>query len=853
MSWFLKSLLPEKWRETAVGFVVFIGFFSFGFNGGMSPSAQGSSQPNLHGAIEWPHLIPCRIHEGANKDLFVMTLGNVKTSLADGMFNPVKDEVILNDGTVIENYYRDSLGIKFYKPIDKSVFPLPPSGWCSWYYYYQDVDEKEIERNAKWIADNLKDYGARYIQIDDGWQGKGHGSGDNRDWTTIDKRFSGGMDKLAAYIKSLGLKPGLWLAPHGQSNPEVVGKNPGAFILSDDTSASKTWEGNYLVDPSTSAGLDYLKNLFATLAGWGYDYFKIDGQPIVIDEYHQKKSFMRHPSDNADSLYRATIETIRRTIGNNRYLLGCWGIPLDGIGIMNGSRTGDDVDLGWGGFNAALDATMQYYFLHNIVWYCDPDVMLLRYPLTLNQARAWATLQGLTGEALMASDRMMDLSSERVGILKRVFPAVDIRPLDLFPSKIHKHIWDLKINHLGKDYDVVGLFNYDESKSKSLFLRWKDLGYEDTSLIHVFDFWNKEYLGSWQKGVSFDLPPASCRVFTLMKDNGHIQLISTNRHITQGYVDLASLKFDEKTNTFHGESKVVANNPYELYFAFPRGENFVVKSVKAGDLKAEARSHQGWAEVKFNSPKTGEVEWEVSFAPTDYYHFSVAAPYGLTATNAGLDGVTLKWDDQYYLNAGCEVFLSGELAGCTPTNRFSIGSLDVDKTYDVAVRSVWEDGTLSKRADTTSFVLRKLLPGEMYLSEVEPVSATSGWGSVEMNKSVTGKKISVGGREFEFGIGTHANSVIDFDVHGLYGKFSAVVGIDDNNGSDKASVMFAVYGDGKEMWHSDSLTKSSGAIPVSIDIKGVERLVLKVTAAGKSIDYDHADWADAKLEKLTRH
>jgi hypothetical protein len=63
-----------------------------------------------------------------------MTLGDVKTPLADGVFNPVKDEVVLNDGRVIRNYYRDSLGIKFYRPIDKKDFPLPPSGWCSWYY-----------------------------------------------------------------------------------------------------------------------------------------------------------------------------------------------------------------------------------------------------------------------------------------------------------------------------------------------------------------------------------------------------------------------------------------------------------------------------------------------------------------------------------------------------------------------------------------------------------------------------------------------------------------------------------------------------------------------------------------------
>jgi len=110
-----------------------------------------------------------------------MTLGDVQTTIADGVFDPSSDQFIFNDGSIIKNYYRDSLGVKYYKPIDKAVFPLPPSGWCSWYYYFQEIDETEVLRNAEWISKNLKDFGAMYLQIDDGWQGVGHGWGDNRD------------------------------------------------------------------------------------------------------------------------------------------------------------------------------------------------------------------------------------------------------------------------------------------------------------------------------------------------------------------------------------------------------------------------------------------------------------------------------------------------------------------------------------------------------------------------------------------------------------------------------------------------------------------------------------------------
>src|SRR5215471_255665 len=77
----------------------------------------------------WPHPIPCRIQDGSNPDLLVMCLGDVETPVSQGTFDPVQDRVTLKDGTVRTNYYRDTLGVRFYAPLDKSRFPLPPSGF----------------------------------------------------------------------------------------------------------------------------------------------------------------------------------------------------------------------------------------------------------------------------------------------------------------------------------------------------------------------------------------------------------------------------------------------------------------------------------------------------------------------------------------------------------------------------------------------------------------------------------------------------------------------------------------------------------------------------------------------------
>lgn len=782
-----------------------------------------------------------------------MTLGDVNPSIADGTFDPVKDEMRLRDGRVLTHYYRDTLNIKYFQPIDKTHFPLPPSGWCSWYFYYQEINQDEVKRNAAWIADNLKDYGAVYIQIDDGWQGTGHGLGENRDWTTIDKRFSGGMDTLAAYIKSLGLKPGIWLAPHGQSNEIVQRSNHGVFLLkSDGTSASSTWEGKFLIDPSTPESQKYLKDLFTTLSKWGYEYFKIDGQPIVIREYRTRKSAMKNPADDTDALYRQTLKSIRAGMGPNSYLLGCWVVPLEGVGLMNGSRIGADVLPNWDGFKFALRASMEYYFLHNVAWYNDPDVLVVRAPLPLEQARAWATLTGLTGQAVLTSDRLMDLSADRVELLRRVYPAVDIRPLDLFKYDRNKRIWDLKVNHLGRNYDVVGVFNFDEAKSATTYVNWKDLGLADDKRVHVFDFWNKEYLGAWEKGISVDLGPASSRVLTLLPEEDHPQLISTSRHITQGWVDLLAQAYNQATNSYAGKSKVIRNDPYELRFVFPRGKNFMIKNAAArslsGKLPVTITNHQGWSTIEFTSPQTTEVSWNVSFTPGYFYKFPVREPQNLWAEPVGVDGVNVHWTVQHQPAAGYEVWFDGEMKGATTSQVFALRGVDPNVSHTAEVRTVWQDGIVSEKKADLKFSLKQLLPAEVFVSDLDPFRITHGWRQPEMDRNFNGGGLMIGGRHFAKGIGMPTNSEVEFQLNGTYGEFSATVGFDDEYKNSEGAVEFIVVGDGKELWRSGELKKADGARQVKVDVRNVRQLILRVKRTGEG-GRIHADWVDAKLMK----
>ncbi len=805
-------------------------------------------------AENWPHPIPCRTHDGTNSDLLVMTLGQVDTPLADGTFDPVKDAVTLKDGNILTNYYRDVLGVKFYQPLDKSRYPLPPSGWCSWYYYYNRITADEVKRNTDWIAANLKDYGAEYVQIDDGWQGNGARDG-ARNWEAVNtNHFPDGMASVAKYIKSAGLKPGLWLAPHGQSSDDFVHANPGVFLLrTNGSTASETWEGKYLLDPTTLASETYFRGLFQKLCSWGYDYFKIDGQPIVVDEYGKKSSFMKSPTNDAAGLYRKTLDTIRATIGPDRYLLGCWGIPLEGAGIMNGSRTGGDVVLGWGGFQVALRPTLQYYYLHNIVWYSDPDALLVRSPLTLEQARVWATLEGLTGQALMSSDRLMDLSDDRAELLRRVYPATDIRPLDLFPTEQYKRIWDLKVNHLGRRYDVVGVFNFDTDKADQVYLNWSELGLPVGQRVHVFDFWNKEYLGAWAEGMAVPTQPTSCRVLTLVPDSGHIELISTSRHITQGPVELK--KLSSSGNSFKGTSHVIQDDPYELSFVFPPGTNAVVARAiaraKGRQLPVKISNHQGWASVKITSPKTQDADWEIEFAPTAQFRFPPSPPERVFARPLGLDSVSLNWREQYYLNAGYQVYLDDKLLGQTPEAQFVIRDIDPNAPHTARVKTVSDAGVESPRAAETTFNLATLAPAELSLTQLHPERSTGRWSGYEIDEMLAPAPLSVGGQHRAHGLSAFAGSEVEFNLHSLYDTFTALAGVDDDS-SDDASVEFHVLADGKEIWHSGPLGKKDAPVEVNVPLNGAHNLLLQTkNLRGRGIR-GQADWVEPKVTKSTK-
>ena len=59
--------------------------------------------------------------------------------------------------------------------------------------------------------------------------------------------------------------------------------------------------------------------------------------------------------------------------------------------------------------------------------------------------------------------------------------------------------------------------------------------------------------------------------------------------------------------------------------------------------------------------------------------------------------------------------------------------------------------------------------------------------------------------------------------------------------------MFQVFADGAKVFDSGVMTATSATQTITLDMTGVKILKLVVTDAGDGIDFDHADWANARL------
>lgn len=135
----------------------------------------------------------------------------------------------------------------------------------------------------------------------------------------------------------------------------------------------------------------------------------------------------------------------------------------------------------------------------------------------------------------------------------------------------------------------------------------------------------------------------------------------------------------------------------------------------------------------------------------------------------------------------------------------------------------------------------------VWLDELDLSAATLGYGVPAKNKSLDGKTLTIAGKTFERGFGTHSVSSLLILLEGKATAFSAKVGIDDEVTGHDAAAEFEIYGDGRKLWSSGRMKVGDTARTCSVDLTGIKKLELVVADGGNGNYYDHANWVDAKF------
>ena len=559
---------------------------------------------------------------------------------------------------ITPQYFTRALGLPYYAPFDDHVFKRAPIVWSSWPSYYDAVREEDMVTNTDWLAANLKPYGFQFVQLDDGYDRDAEG---RHYWIENWDRhkFPHGPQWLTSYIKSKGLRAGIWLVPCAyagalQEHPEwyLRFKRDGNIVKDYQTPA---------LDPTNPQALEQVRKIMATLDDWGFDYYKFDGEhalPRYIPGIDRGKLF--DPTVDPLANYRARVRMIRETIGAERFIEGCpAGTPLNGIGYFDSYFNGQDVYENWQGMHPLFSSINANAFLNHLVVYVMPgEGIELSTPLTVEEAkvkrpkvvmeiernredpftglgltdaeaRTAVAYVALTGVVYPLASIMSEVPSKRVELLKQTMPTLPILPVDLFSRgaetrfDLFKHtqagyyihnypeILDLKVNAASGVFDVVAMTNWLAAPVTRTLKFADKLGLDPAGEYVVFDFWNRKLLGVFKNSLQADIGPHDTRVLLIHPRLDHPQLIGLSRHISGAY-SINELRWDRTSNHLRGTSETVAGAPYTLFVYVPQDYRPAGARMPAGAATTTEGPAPGMLTVTF-AGRNEPVRWDIGF------------------------------------------------------------------------------------------------------------------------------------------------------------------------------------------------------------------------------------------------
>ena len=490
-----------------------------------------------------------------------------------------------------------------------AVFADPPAaGFYTWYYYKMQVSEEVMLKNARFFAGNRDRFPVDYMHLDFGWQREG-AAGENR---TTDQ-FPHGLGWLAGEIRELGFVPSLWLNAFMYEHPpaRVVGEHPEFFqhdaeceLISSGQMVAAQQQGTerrqYRLDPTSPAARGFLTERYQWAKALGFGMVMLD---FVDKAVPHENAVMADNSLSEVEAVRAGLDAVRQAVGEEVMVLGCGTPYAPMVGIGNLVRVAVDVAATWHHiFKASLQVLMQYY-MHNRLWTNYIDCLCVRgkaspfWPeefgvictLSLDEARFYAAVTGLSGSAVMIAEDVEVLAPERQWLLSLLLPIYDkgrFRPVDLFRERLPRTL-ELAVEEGGRSWVVAAGLNWHNEEGAHA-LELDRLQLNPGTRYHAFDIFEQRYLGCLDSQAAIGpVAPHGARLVNLVPDSGRPQLVGTDLHIAQGAVEVAGETWDATRRQLRIKLSGLEARRGHLWVWIPDG----LRSLTVGDSPVESICH----------------------------------------------------------------------------------------------------------------------------------------------------------------------------------------------------------------------------------------------------------------------
>ncbi|MDQ2730696.1 MAG: alpha-galactosidase, partial [Armatimonadota bacterium] len=306
------------------------------------------------------------------------------------------------------------------KPQGRVASRLPVI-WDFWYPGFEETSEKEILAALDTIHVRMPDVDT--IMVADGYQlihNSGPGIGD---WLESNPRFPHGLAWLAAQIRKRGFRPGIWTAPFLIGESSQFYKYYASAVVrsreSDQPHWREMWRGDraYYLDATHPDGRHLLRDIFETLCFRdGFEAFQVDfAYAGGADGFRFDRG-----ATGAQAL-DAGLETIRKTIGENRYLL-LSGAPVGcGTNYADAVRSTPDAGPGWhgrcGAFASIRNILTRSFHGDSFPAMAAAPILVGGDSLSDDEFRSLVTAVGLSGGPVSFSGELASISPIRQSLV----------------------------------------------------------------------------------------------------------------------------------------------------------------------------------------------------------------------------------------------------------------------------------------------------------------------------------------------------------------------------------------------------------------------------------------------------